>query len=189
MMKKILCLLIVTALPVAAQQAATITGDNYQAQGSVDGFSFGPHNFVADSIEKDLVSSFSLKWVDEDSFDVFVEGPGADFDFFLTLSGLDFNNGSGQRVDIVNAFFNENDSDYSTFFASPGNPSGAPRPVDPIVTSALDSVTVNFGAGWTDQLSNDFPTLRFDVQVVPESTTFMMSLMGMCAVVFLRQRK
>lgn len=178
-----------TALPTVAQQPATIIGDDYQAQGSVDGFGFGPLSFTADSIERDLDTSFTIKWVDENSFDINTLGPGADFDFILTLSDLDFKTSTGQPVSIASVVFNENDSTYATFFASPANPSGASRPVDPDVGSTANSVTVRFGAGWSDQLSSDLPTLRFDVQVVPEPSTFLMSLVGLSAYVFIRRRK
>ena len=134
-----------------------------------------------------------MKWVDEDSFDVTVEPTGV-FSLALTSSDLSFQSSGGDAVDISGASFNHGESDYSTYFAGPDNPTGPPRPTDPDVSLTATSVTVACGDDWSGQLSNDGPTLRFDVQTenpgapVPDGGSTLIMLFSALGVVFVGAR-
>jgi len=197
-MKKIILLTIVTALPLTGQ---SILGDVYQSDATVDGFPYGPHSLTANvsdqidlysgNVEPFLFDAIGLKWVDGDSFDIFVEDStlSDEFEFNLTLSDLDFKDSSGNSLSISGLDFNYGASDYDTFFQSPENPTGAFPPSDPQVSSTANSVTLSFGEGWGNQLINDRPVLRFDVQTVPEPGTSILTLVGAGFALFTRRRK
>lgn len=179
-----MALLLVT--PVRSQGAGII-GDSFQISGTYDGFGFGPVGATATAGSDVPVSlgfpTLVLVWVDGDSFEVTVEDPGDTFSLELTLSDLQFQGG-----DISGASFNYADSIYETFLASPVNPSGSPRPSDPVVSFTPDSVTVVYGSDWTGQLANDWPTLRFDVTTVPEPGLFGLTLLGFAGLGWRRRR-
>ncbi|GAA5483161.1 PEP-CTERM sorting domain-containing protein [Haloferula sargassicola] len=162
----------------AAAQSTSLLGDDYQIAGTYDGFDFGPATTSASVAGNTSVSlgfpTLVLSWVDGDTFDVGIEDPEGVFSLVLTLSDLDFSPTAG----ISGVSFNFADSNYATYLASPLNPSGASRPSDPVVSYTADSVTVAFGSDWSGQLASDWPSLRFDIQTVPEPGTAALAVAG-----------
>jgi len=177
-------------LTAAISNAATIVGTSYQIDGSLDAVGFGPTTETANTSTRiDLAGGIQFQWVDGDSFDVFVQLFNASpFAFSITLSNLQFQGTSGPE-NILGAAFNFDQSIYGTFLQSPNNPTGAIRPNDPIVMTTTSSVTVSFGSDWSVQLAGDQPTLRFDVQTIPEPGCVALACLGFFGVALAHRRK
>jgi len=169
--------------------AASVLGDPFQLDGSVDGNPIVGATGVAglrvngsDDIAVD-VGGFvvHLAWFDADSFDVWLEPANANMisGVNLTLSCLNFQT-AGHAVNIIGVTFNPNANDYLGFFNSQDNPTAPFRPSDPTVSWTPGSVTVEYGSDWALFTVADQPALRFDVQTaVPEPGTLAMLLIGL----------
>lgn len=181
--------------------ATSIIDDQFTVSGTGAGDPFGP---VAGTAGQNLGQSFGggdiivdlpngsqvyINWYDQDTFVVrplIAEDGSSALPLNLTLSGLDFT-GPGGPEQITGASFNPTapGSIYLSYFASPGNPGGAPRPADPTVSFTANSVTVKFGGDWSLQLISDEPALFFDVVAagkpgtVPEPETAFLMLLGL----------
>lgn len=204
-------ILVATAFCLNSEASATsIIGDQFTVGGTGAGDPFGPvtrtagqnlgQSFGGGDIIVDLPngSQVYINWYDQDTFVVrpliAEDGTGA-LPLNLTLSDLNFT-GSGGPEQISGASFNPTapGSIYLSYFASPGNPGGAPRPADPTVSFTANSVTVKFGGDWSGQLISDEPALFFDVVAsgkpgtIPEPETAFLMLLGLVGIWFASRR-
>jgi PEP-CTERM motif len=209
------------ALPATALAASSVAGQGFQASisfdyghlgGSVE--TLGPFSGVAGAADDGFYPSLlypvpapdiyenitsdgidyalGVNWVDADTFELFINGFGAQdlVNLSITLSGVQFLDGA-TPVPISAASFNRvgsildevNPGGREGFAAGSGMPS-------PSVSFTSTSITATF-ASMSSQLLGDGPWLRFDVQTaaVPEPATYALMALGLGGLAAWRRRQ